>query len=67
MCIRDRAYEAVKEEVKVGTKTTIDLLDRERELFNAKVNLRQAQSELVISAYTILQLMGAIDAVDIDL
>lgn len=63
----EKAYEAVKEEVSVGTKTTIDLLDRERELFNAKVALRQAQSNLIISAYTMLQLMGAIDAVDIDL
>lgn len=63
----EKAYEAVKEEVKVGTKTTIDLLDRERELFNAKVALRQAQTDLIVSAYTMLQLMGAIDSIDIDL
>lgn len=61
----EKALEGVKEEAKIGTRTTLDVLQAERDLFNAKVNLRTAQRDLVVSVYTILQLMGAIEPVNL--
>jgi outer membrane protein len=54
--------EGVKEEVTIGTRTTTDLLDAEQDLFNAKVAQRKTKSDLVNAIYSILQIMGALDA-----
>jgi TolC family type I secretion outer membrane protein len=62
----EEALTGVKEEVTVGTRTTIDLLNAESELFNARVTHRNAQSELVISIYQMLQLIGQIDPIGLD-
>jgi outer membrane protein len=61
-----KALEGVREEAKIGTRTTLDVLDAERELFSARVDLRSAKRDNIISAFSILQLMGAIDPVAID-
>lgn len=60
-----KALDGVKEEAKAGTRTTLDVLDAQNELFTAQVNKRTAQSELVVAVYSILRLMGALDAIDV--
>jgi TolC family type I secretion outer membrane protein len=60
-----RALEGVQAEAKAGTRTTLDVLNAQNELFSAQVNKRSATKDLVESVYSILQLMGALDAVDI--
>jgi len=62
----EKALEGVKEEVNVGTRTTIDLLNAQSELFNAKVTYRNAKASLVISVYQMLQLMGHIDPINLE-
>ncbi len=59
-----RALEGVKEEVTFGTRTTLDLLNAQREVFEAKVAHRNAQMEMVIVRFKILQAMGRVDAID---
>ncbi len=60
------ALEGVKEEVKVGTRTTIDLLNAEKDLFDARVAQRSAKRDYVTSVYQILQVMGVIETPDPD-
>lgn len=55
-----QALEGVKEEVNVGTRTTLDLLNAEKELFIARVAHRIAKQEQVILIYQILQIMGSL-------
>ncbi len=55
------ALEGVREEVNIGTKTTIDLLNAESDYFNAKVALRTTERDLVVSIYQILQIIGQLD------
>jgi outer membrane protein len=55
------ALEGVHEEVNIGTKTTIDLLDAETDLFNTLVSERITKRDLIVSAYQILQLVGRLD------
>ncbi|MDF3047918.1 MAG: type secretion outer membrane protein [Candidatus Midichloriaceae bacterium] len=62
----EKALEGVKEEVNVGTRTTIDLLNAQSELFNAKVSYRTAKADLIISVYQMLQVMGQIDSINPD-
>jgi len=53
-----KALEGVDEEVKAGTRTTIDLLDAERDVFNAKVAYRNAQLQYIVSIFQMYQVMG---------
>lgn len=53
-----QALKGVEEEVNVGTRTTLDLLNAEKELFDAKVGHRLAKQDLVNSVYQMLQVMG---------
>ena len=54
----ETALEAIKQEAKLNLKTTLDVLDVEQELLKAKVNAINAHSELVISQYNLLALIG---------
>lgn len=60
-----QALEGVQEEYKIGTRTTLDVLDAEQEFFNTRVLYRTAQRDLVVAAYAILQLVGSIDTVEL--
>lgn len=62
----EQALEGVQEEVNIGTRTTIDLLNAQNELFNAKVAHRRAKSDVVVVTYQMLQVMGAMSAPDIE-
>ena len=61
------ALEGVRQEADVGTRTTLDVLDAEQELFLAKVNLVTAQSREVIAVYSLLAQIGKMKAQDLAL
>ncbi|MEM1277806.1 MAG: TolC family outer membrane protein, partial [Pseudomonadota bacterium] len=52
------AFEGVQEEAKVGARTTLDVLDAEQEVLDARDNLINAQVDEQVSAYALLLSMG---------
>jgi outer membrane protein len=56
------ALEGVQREAQVGARTVLDVLDAERELLNARVNLVEAQSNEKIAAFRLMQAVGRLTA-----
>ncbi len=56
------ALEGVRQEAQVGSRTTLDVLDAEQELLNARVTLVRAQRDLIVQHYTLLSAIGALSA-----
>ena len=52
------ALNGVIEERNVGQRTTLEVLDSQREVINAKINLASAERDVVLASYAILQAMG---------
>ncbi|MFO1243123.1 MAG: TolC family outer membrane protein [Rickettsiales bacterium] len=52
------ALDGVKQEHLYGTRTVLDVLDAEQELFVARVNLVRAERNRVVSLYTLLSAVG---------
>ncbi|HET7408951.1 MAG TPA: TolC family outer membrane protein, partial [Paracoccaceae bacterium] len=52
------AFEGVREEAKVGARTTLDVLDAEQELLNARGDLIVSRRDLVVAAYALLFSIG---------
>jgi outer membrane protein len=52
------AYDGVKEEAKLGARTTLDVLNSEQELLSARNARLAAQSNYSIGVYTVLARMG---------
>ena len=52
------AFDGVSEEAKVGARTTLDVLDAEQELLDARATVVTAQRDEVVSAYGLLAAMG---------
>ncbi|MBX2856999.1 MAG: TolC family outer membrane protein [Rhodobacteraceae bacterium] len=52
------AFEGVQEEAKVGSRTTLDVLDAEQELLDARVNLVNAESDEYVAGYELLSAIG---------
>ena len=63
----DVAFRGVREEAKLGARTTLDVLDSEQELLNAKANLISAEADVYIAAYEVLAAMGQLTAKDLRL
>lgn len=61
------ALEGVEQEALVGSRTTLDVLDAEQELLNARVNLVQAQRNEVVAGFQILSAIGSLTAADLGL
>lgn len=55
------AFEGVSEELRVGSRATIDVLNAEAELLNAQIDLVQATRGLNVATYTLLASMGRLD------
>ncbi|AIF81301.1 type I secretion outer membrane protein [endosymbiont of Acanthamoeba sp. UWC8] len=53
-----------EEEAKVGTKTTLDILDAENELFAAKIKNAEAHKNNVIALFSIHALMSTLNQMD---
>jgi len=52
------ALNGVREEARVGQRTTLDVLNAQQELVNARVALVTAQRDRVVASYTLLQAVG---------
>lgn len=52
------ALNGVIEERNVGQRTTLEVLDSQRDVINAKINLASAERDVVLASYAILQAMG---------
>lgn len=52
------AFEGVTEEAKVGARTTLDVLDAEQELLNARGDLIVSRRDMVVAAYALLFAIG---------
>jgi outer membrane protein len=57
----------VREEAKVGQRTTLDILNAQQALLAARVNLVVAQHDRVVASYSALAAVGRLTARDLDL
>jgi len=56
------AYDGIKQEAQLGSRTTLDVLNAEQDLLSAKAGQLQAQANLSISQYGLLAAMGLLTA-----
>ena len=56
------ALNGVREEARVGQRTTLDVLNAQQELVNARVALVTAQRDRVVASYTLLAAVGRLPA-----
>ena len=61
------AYDGVLAEYKEGERTTLDVLNAEQELLNAKVNQVKAQSDETVAEYSLKAATGSLTADDLHL
>ncbi|WP_227754428.1 TolC family outer membrane protein [Stagnihabitans tardus] len=61
------AYDGVKQEADLGSRTTLDVLSAEQTLLSAKAAALQAQANLSVSQYALLSAMGLLTAEDLRL
>ena len=52
------ALDSTRKELNVGTRTTLDLLNAERELLSAKINLLFSEQDKSLASYQILAVIG---------
>lgn len=62
------ALRGVRDEAAFGQRTTLDVLNAQQSLLNARVNLITSQRDLVVGSYAVLSAIGdlSIGALDID-
>jgi outer membrane protein len=58
----ETALNGVREEARVGQRTTLDVLNAQQELLNARVNLITAQRDRVVGSYLVVQSMGRLNS-----
>jgi outer membrane protein len=56
------ALSGVREEAKVGQRTTLDVLNSQQELLNARVTLITAQRDRVVASYNVMAAIGRLSA-----
>jgi outer membrane protein len=56
------ALTGVREEARVGQRTTLDVLNAQQELLNARVNLITAQRDRVVASYSVVQSIGRLSS-----
>lgn len=56
------AFQGVREEATLGARTTLDVLNAEQELLDARANQISAQADEVIASYTMLSATGLMTA-----
>tara|TARA_B100000700_G_C15042836_1_gene856235 strand:- start:1499 stop:2938 length:1440 start_codon:yes stop_codon:yes gene_type:complete len=54
--------EGVKQESFVGLKTTLDVLDAEKDLYTSRVNLVRARADVIVSSYQLKSVLGMLTA-----
>jgi outer membrane protein len=58
----ERALTGVRNEAIAGQRTTLDVLNSEQSLVNARVSLITAQHDRVVASYTLLSAVGGLSA-----
>lgn len=61
------AFEGVREEAKLGARTTLDVLDSEQALLDARTNFISSEVDVYIAAYSVLAAIGQLTARDLNL
>jgi len=61
------ALEGVRQEAQVGSRTVLDVLNAEQELFTDRVSLVQAQHDLAVSEFDLAQQVGRLTAEELKL
>ena len=61
------AYEGVREEARLGTRTTLDVLNAEQALMNSQTDLATAKSNRLSAGFTLLNVIGKLDPETLDL
>lgn len=61
------ALAGVREESKVGSRTVLDVLNAEQELFDARVNLAKAQHDVLAAGYQVKSALGQMTAQGLNL
>ena len=61
------ALEGVRQESQVGARTVLDVLDAEQTLLDSRVNLVSAQRDEYVRGFEMLQAIGRLNAVALDL
>jgi outer membrane protein len=61
------ALEGVREEAKVGQRTTFDVLQQQQILVNARVILVSAQRDRVVASYSVMAAIGRLSAANLNL
>ena len=61
------AFEGVREEASLGARTTLDVLDAEQDLLDARIGRIEAQADLYVAAYSALSAMGLLTVSNLDL
>jgi outer membrane protein len=61
------AFEGIREEATLGARTTLDVLDAEQELLDARANQIRAQYEETKASYALLATMGLLTAENLNL
>lgn len=56
------AFRGVREEAKLGARTTLDVLDAEQELLDARASLISSQVDEAIASYQVLSALGLLTA-----
>lgn len=59
----EAALNGVREEARLGQRTTLDVLNAQQELVNARVALVGAQRDRVVSSYTLLAAIGRLSPI----
>lgn len=61
------AFDGIREEASLGARTTLDVLDAEQDLLEARISRIEAQSGLYAAAYGILAASGLLSVTQLDL
>ncbi|MEP3845558.1 MAG: TolC family outer membrane protein [Paracoccaceae bacterium] len=61
------AFDGIREEAKLGARTTLDVLDAEQQLLDARAGQVQALASQYVAAYSVLASMGLLTAQDLNL
>ncbi|SLN74267.1 Outer membrane efflux protein BepC precursor [Roseivivax jejudonensis] len=61
------AFEGIREEATLGARTTLDVLNAEQDLLDARTLLISAQVDEYIAAYNVIQAMGLLTVDQLDL
>ena len=62
MTAAEIALNGIREEAKVGQRTTFDVLTAQQTLLNTRVTLVTAQRDRVVASYAVLSAMGHLSA-----